>query len=428
MTVVVVVVFLLLLGLGVPIVFVLGISGACWLYLLGDPSLFPLISQRLFSGMFSYPLLAVPFFVLAGALMSRAGITERLVRFSNLLVGKLPGSLAHVNIVSSIFFAGISGSAVADTAAIGSLLIPAMKKSGYDLDFSAAVTASSSVIGPIIPPSIIMVIYAYSAGVSVGGMFAAGFVPGLLVGIGLMIIAHIFSVRKKYVSVLPNPSRREILVIIREAVVALIMPIIILGGILSGIFTATEASAVAVGYALFVGFLVLRTLKLSDLPSLFMQAAFTTSMVLLIIGAASILSWVIASEGIPGQLTALLLSISNDPRILILLLNIFFLVLGMFMDTSAAIIIFAPIFAPFAVKMGFHPLHFGIIMCVNLIIGLATPPLGLCIFVAGSISKLSLERISRAIFPFILVEIAVIFIVTYFPALSMFIPRVLGYY
>jgi len=411
-----------------PIVFVLGVAGASWVYILKDPDLLPLVAQRVFSGMFSYPLLAVPFFVLAGELMNSAGIIQRLVNLSNLLVGKFPGSLAQVNIVSSIFFAGISGSAVADTGAIGSLLIPAMEKEGYDLDFSAAVTVASSIIGPIIPPSIIMVIYAYSTGLSVGGLFSAGFMPGILIGIGLMAVSYIISVKRNYGSKLLRMSKSYIINTIKESIIALIMPLLILGGILSGVFTATEASGIAVGYAFFIGVFVLKTLKLADLPRLLLKTSLTTSVVLLIIGTSSILSWVIASEGVPKLLTQSLMSISKNPYIIIFMLNIFLLIVGMFMDTSAAIVILAPILAPFATNLGFHPLHFGIIMVTNLVIGLATPPVGLCIFIASDITKLPIEDISKAIYPFIAVEIVVLFIITYFPSITMLIPKLLGYY
>ncbi len=428
MAILVIIVFLALMLIGTPLVFVLGIAGLCWMYLLNDPSLLPLIPQRVFSGMFSYPLLAVPFFILAGEIMTKAGITDRLVQFSNLLVGRFRGGMAHVNIVSSFLFAGISGSAVADTAAIGSILIPAMEKSGYDIDFSVAVTASSSIIGPIVPPSIIMVIYAYSAGVSVGGLFAAGFIPGLLICVGLMVMAFLISRAKNYSGQILKFSKREIFDIFKEAIVALVMPLIILGGILSGIFTATEASGVAVAYAFLIGIFVLRTLKIADLPHLFFKTALSTSLVLLVIGTASIFSWLLASEEIPKRTTELLMNISHNPLILIFLINIFLLIVGMFLDTSAAIIILAPILAPFAAKMGFHPLHFGLIMVLNLVIGLATPPLGLCLFVGCSISNRSLEQIIKPIMPFLLIEIVVLFLVTYIPVLSMFIPNLLGYY
>ncbi len=422
------IIFLLLMGMGTPLVFVLGISGLCWMYLLNDPSLLPLIPQRVFSGMFSYPLLAVPFFILAGELMTKAGITDRLVQFANLLVGRFRGGMAHVNIVTSFLFAGISGSAVADTAAIGSILIPAMKKSGYDIDFSVAVTVSSSIIGPIVPPSIIMVVYAYSAGVSVGGLFAAGFIPGLLICLGLMFIAFLISRKKNYSGQTVKFSRKEIIDIFKKAIVTLVMPLIILGGILSGIFTATEASGIAVAYAFFIGFFVIRTLKVSDLPSLFFKTALSTSLVLLVIGTASIFSWILASEEIPKRMTELLTGISDNPLILIFLINIFLLIVGMFLDTSAAIIILAPILAPFAAKMGFHPLHFGLIMVVNLVIGLATPPLGLCLFVGCSISNRSLDQIVKSILPFIFIEVVVLFLITYIPGLPMFLPKLLGYY
>jgi C4-dicarboxylate transporter DctM subunit len=421
-------IFIVLMILGTPLVFVLGISGLSWIYILNDEGLLPLVSQRVFSGMFSYPLLSVPFFILAGELMNAAGITDRLVKFADLLVGRFRGGMAHVNIVSSFLFAGISGSAVADTAAIGSILIPTMRKSGYDVDFSVAVTATSSVIGPIVPPSIIMVIYAYSASVSVGGMFAAGFVPGLLICLGLMTVAYIISRRRNYLATPKELGKDEKFSVVKDALVALVMPLIIIGGILSGVFTATEASAVAVGYALLVGAFFLHTLKLRTLPALLVKTALSTSMVLLVIGTASIFSWLLASEEVPIYMTEFFTNLTNNRYILIFFINIFLLFVGMFLDTSAAIIILAPILSPFAVAIGFHPLHFGLIMVVNLVIGLATPPLGLCLFVGCSISDRTLDQIVKPIIPFILVEVIVLFIITYFPDLSMFLPRILGYY
>ena len=420
-------IFIFFMVLGTPIVFVLGITGLSWIYFLNDPDLLPLVSQRVFSGMFSYPLLSVPFFILAGELMSAAGITDRLVKFADLLVGKFKGGMAHVNIVSSLLFSGISGSAVADTAAIGSILIPTMRKSGYDIDFSVAVTVTSSVIGPIVPPSIIMVIYAYSASVSVGGMFAAGFVPGVMICLGLMMVAFIVSRKMNYLAIPRKLTRYEKSRVVTDSIVALIMPVIIIGGILSGVFTATEASAVAVGYSLLVGFFFLHTLKFRALPALLIRTALNTSMVLLVIGTASIFSWILASEEVPIHVTEVLSSITKNPYFLIFLINIFLLFVGMFLDTSAAIIILAPILSPFAVAMGFHPLHFGMIMVLNLVIGLATPPLGLCLFVGCSIGGRTLEQIVKPAIPFILILIFVLFIITYFPSVSMFLPRILGY-
>ncbi len=432
-------IFFALLLLGTPIGFALGITavlslakmaGVEQLPILLNPGsdvfIFKMVSQRFYAGLDMFTLMAMPFFIFAGAIMNKSGITHRLVKFSNTLVGHLRGGLAHANIVASIFFSGMTGAAVSDTAAIGTMLIPAMKEDGYDTDFSAAVTAASSIIVPTIPPSNMMVIYGSLMSVSIAGLFAAGFVPGLLIALFLMILSGFIAKKRRY----PKSGRsslKQILIATREAILPLLMPIIILGGILSGIFTPTEAAAVAVGYAFIIGFFVLRTLKLRDIPDLLYQTGKTTGVVFLIIGSASILGWILTMERVPEAVAAGFLKVSNNPHIILLLILILMLIVGMFMDIAAALIILGPILHPIAVNnLGINPIHFGIIMVLSLNLALMTPPVGACLFVACNISKLSLEALTKAIWPFIVVEVIALFIIAYWSDLVLFFPRLVG--
>lgn len=416
--------FVVSMLIGIPIGFSLGVGAVAALLVKGYN--IGVIAVRMFTGIDSFPIMAIPFFVLAGELMNATGITKRLVEFSDVLVGHLKGGLAHVNIVASMFFAGITGSAVADTSAIGSMLIPAMVEQGFDVDFSAAVTASSSVIGPIIPPSIPFVVYALITGTSVGALFLAGAVPGILLGIGLMVPAYIISVRKNYPSN-PRASLKEVWNAFVKALVPLMMPIIILGGILSGVFTATEASSVAVVYSLVIGFLVYRNLKLKDLPPIFVNTAKTTATVFLVMAAANAFNWLMATEQVPQYLAKLLTSGVTSKAAILFIINLVLLFLGCFMEGTAAMIITVPTLVAIAKAVGINLVHLGAIVVLNLMIGLITPPLGLCLFIACSISKLSLEELSKAIVPFLIAEIVVLVLVTYFEPLSMFLPRLLGF-
>lgn len=375
----------------------------------------------------SFPLMAIPFFMLAGELMNRGGITIRLVEFSQALMGHFRGGLAHVNVLSSILFAGLSGSAVADTSALGSMLIPAMEKQGYTRKFAAAITAASSVIGPIIPPSGIMIIYAYVMGESVAALFLAGIVPGVMVGVGLMLMIKVMADKYDF----PVASRKYTWGERRQASLKaffpLLTPVIILGGILGGIFTPTEAAAVAVGYAFLIGFFVLRTLTLKEVPEILSNAGLTSAVVLLLVGAAMAFKTVVSLSHAPEQLAELILSLSENPLILLFLINLLLFVVGMFLDAGPAIIILGPILAPIFTSLGVDPIHFAIIMSVNLTVGLATPPMGLVLFVAAAVSREKVETIAKAILPFLAVEIIVIFLITYIPALSMTIPRITGF-
>jgi len=419
--------FLVFLLIGLPVFFGLLAAPGILLWLNGQERDLALLYRNVYNGMDSFPLMAIPFFMLAGELMNRGGITMRLVEFSQALMGHFRGGLAHVNVLSSMLFAGLSGSAVADTSALGSMLIPAMEKQGYTRRFAAAITAASSVIGPIIPPSGIMIIYAYVMGESVAALFLAGIVPGIMVGVGLMLMIKLMADRYDF----PVASRRytwpERGQASLRAFFPLLTPVIILGGILAGVFTPTEAAAVAVAYAVIIGMFVLRTLKLSDLPDVLTKSAMTSAVVLLLVGAAMAFKTVVSLAHAPETLAAFILSLSENPLVLLFLINLLLFIVGMFLDAGPAIIILGPILGPVFVDLGVDSVHFAIIMSVNLTVGLATPPMGLVLFVASSVSGERVESIAKAILPFLAVEVLVIFLVTYIPAISMTIPRLTGF-
>ncbi|MDB2662340.1 TRAP transporter large permease [Paracoccaceae bacterium] len=419
--------FLLFLMIGLPVFFGLLAAPGLLLWLNGQERDIALLYRNVYNGIDSFPLMAIPFFMLAGELMNRGGITTRLVEFAQAIMGHLRGGLAHVNILSSMLFAGLSGSAVADTSALGSMLIPAMEKQGYSRRFAAAITAASSVIGPIIPPSGIMIIYAYVMGESVAALFLAGIVPGIMVGVGLMLMVKLMADKYDFPVASARYSWPERGRASLKAFFPLMTPVIILGGILGGVFTPTEAAAVAVGYAAFIGLFVLKSLHIHELPGVLMKAAMTSSVVLLLVGAAMAFKTVVSLSHAPETLAEYILSLSDNPLILLFLINILLFLVGMFLDAGPAIIILGPILGPIFVSMGVDPIHFAIIMSVNLTVGLATPPMGLVLFVASSVSGERVENIARAIVPFLLVEILVIFLITYIPAISMTIPRITGF-
>lgn len=423
-----IILFFAFLILGVPIAFALLLPPLICLLVAGDLFSLQILVQRLFSGVDDFILLAIPFFILAGDLMDRGNLTKRLVQFSNVIVGRVRGGLGLSNVVASMFFGGITGSAVADTSAIGSVMIPAMEQDGYDTDFSCAVTASSSVIGPIIPPSCQMVVYSVTVGVSTGGLFAAGIIPGILVGFALMLVTYVISVRRHY-------SKRERPVAMKEffkellgSLPVLVMPIIILGGIFSGIFTATEAAAVAAGYGLLLTVGIMGSIRLRELPGILVRSMVTSGFVLLLIASARVFLYYLTIYDVPIIIGDFIVSLSRgQPLVFLLMTNLLLIVLGMMVESGALIIILGPILAPVAEQLGIDPLHFGIIFCMNTAIGLATPPVGSCLFVSSALTGEPLEKIARAIIPFILAEIAVLLLVTYWPAVSMLIPGALGY-
>jgi C4-dicarboxylate transporter DctM subunit len=413
--------FVTFLILGIPIAFVLGLTSFVALLYSGNIPLL-LMPKEMFSGTDSFPLLAVPFFMLAGNLMNAGGITRRLIHFCNILLGYVRGGLAMVNIVASMFFAGITGAAAADASAIGSILIPAMTEEKYDRDFSAAVTAAASTMGPIIPPSIPMIILGAIAELSVGALFLAGVIPGVMIGISLLGVAYVISRKRNYPKEKVK-SVKDFFIGLKDALLALLMPAIIMGGILGGIFTPTEAAVVAVVYAFIVSFFIYREIRWKDLYKVLIDSVVTTSILMLVIANSAIFGWILANQQVPQAVAQIFLSVSNNKWVILLLLNIFLLFVGTFMETTASLIILTPILFPLAVKVGIDPIHFGLVMVLNLVIGLITPPLGVCLFIACSIAKITLEQIVKAILPFLIAAIAVLFIVTYIPELSLWIPR-----
>ncbi|MDG2107998.1 MAG: TRAP transporter large permease [Woeseiaceae bacterium] len=420
-------IFIFLMAAGMPIVFALLIGPGLSLAFEGDQIFFKALLSRLYSGMDSFPLMALPFFMLAGQLMNSGGITRSIVDFSQSIIGHVRGGLAQVNILSSVLFAGLSGSAVADTSALGKIFIPAMEKSGYPRSFAAAITAASSVIGPIIPPSGIMILYAFIMNVSVAGLFAAGLVPGLLMSVGLMIVTSFIARRRNYPVVGRKATWRERGQSFHKTILALLTPVILLGGILAGIFTPTEAAAVAAFYAMFVTLFLTRKLRFKELPSIFIESAVQSGIILLLVGASVVFAWIITVSGLADMIANGMMQTSDNVYILLFLANLFLLIVGMFLDAGPAILILGPVLGPLFVAMGIDPIHFAVVMCVNVTVGLATPPMGLALFVAASVSKERVERIARQMLPFLAVEITLIFLITFFPALSMTLPRLLGF-
>lgn len=411
---------------GFPMAFVMGLAPLAYVVAKGDYSIILSLVQKMFTGADKSALLCIPLFMLGGKIMNQAGITQRIIAVCQSTIGLLRGGLAYVNVLASMIFAGITGSALADTSAIGGILIPAMTKKGYEKDFAAAVTVASSCIGPIIPPSMLFILYAFVSNVSIGALFLAGFIPGIMLGLSQMLLVHYYSQKRNY----PREKFRSIKYILRiskDAILALLMPLIIIGGILSGIFTATEAAAAAVIYALLVGSIIYRNLTFSGLIRVLIETGIESAAVLLILAFASAFAWVITIENIPVLLANYLLRISSNPNVILMIINLLLLFIGTWMDATPALMIMAPILVPVVTSMGVNPVHFGIIMCLNLTIGLITPPLGPCLFIASIISKISVEEIFRATIPFFIVNVIALFIVTYFPAIVMFIPRIFGF-
>ena len=414
-------VFFGLLLIGTPILFAL-LAASLLVLAQADSLSSQLVLQRVYAGLDSFPMLAIPFFMAAGALMERGGISRRLVNFSSHLVGWVRGGLGHVAVLASTFFAGISGSAVADTTAIGSTMIPMMKRRGFDPAFAASVVAASGVNGPVIPPSIPLVLYGVISGVSIGALFLGGIVPGLLMTAGLMALIYAKASRGDWAIEtepfsLPGLGRSFV-----SALGALVMPLIIVGGILGGVFTATEAAVVATVYALFAGLVLYRELSPRDLPAILRGAALNTALVMVIVGVANLVGYVLTIEQIPQALSAFLSERIADALVLLLVINLLLLVAGCFLDGGSAIIVFTPVLLPVTQAFGIDPVFFGVMMTVNLMIGTITPPVGLSLYIAGGIAGLPILTVCRAILPFLAVHLAVLALITLFPGLVMAIP------
>lgn len=411
---------------GLPIGYVLGVAGIVGLTQLGGASFLAMAPKRFFEGLDLFTFMAMPFFILAGEIMNRSGITMRLVSFAEALVGYLRGGLAHSNMLASVLFAGMTGAAVSDAAAFGNTLVPAMVKKGYSRPFACAVTAAGSIIGPTIPPSNLMVIYGSLMGVSIAGLFAAGILPGLLIALTCMALIAALGRRLRLPKGEGGPSLILILSTFRSSLLAILMPGIILGGILGGIVTPTEAAAIAVAYALIVGAGIYRTIGWGDLFAMLERTARITGVVFLIIASASILGWWMTFNQIPQAIAQAFLTVSQDPSAVIGMILALLLVVGMFMDINAALIILAPVLVPLTNAIGMDPVHAGIMIVLALNISLMTPPVGACLFVLASVTGEKVEKISAALWPFILVEVAILLVIAYWPGLTLLVPRLLG--
>lgn len=415
---------LFLFAINVPIAIAIGVASVTAVLIQGDFDLM-MVVQRMYGGTDSFHLMAVPLFMFTGTIMEAGGISRRIIDFANALVGWLPGGLAAVTIVSAMFFAGISGSAAADAAAVGAILIPAMKKSGYDSDFAAAVQASGGSIGVIIPPSIPMIIFGFLTGASIGQLFAAGILPGILIGLSLICVATFISWKKGYSST-TRFSLEETWRTFRRSLLALGAPIIILGGILFGIFTATESAAIAVVYALIVGMFVYKKITFKQLVPLFINGAITSAIVMFIISTASVFSWIAAIEDIPAQLAGNLLGLTDNPVVLLLLINVILLIAGTFIETTAALILLVPMITAMVPALGIDIIQLGVIVVTNLAIGMLTPPMGICLIVSCSISKDSIGAISKRVLPFLGILIVDLLIITFYPPITMWMANLVA--
>lgn len=419
----IVLLFILFL-IGIPICFSLGLVSVFGMVQGATPMI--VVIQRLFTGADSTALIAIPLFILAGGLMVQGGISNRIVSFADALIGHFPSGLALVSILACMFFAAITGSAIAATAAIGGIMIPIMREKNYEDTFSAPLIACGGSIGPIIPPSIPLLLYGTMANVSVGKLFIGGFIPGIIMGAGLMLYSYMVGKKRRYVGREKRASREEILKTGKDALLALIMPIIIIGGILSGIFTATESGAIACAYAIIIGGFVYKELKRKNMFSLLVDCAKSTGQVLVVVACASLFTWVITVAQVPQTVSALLSESIHSSVLLLLIINIILLIAGTFIDTTSALVIFTPLFLPLVQAMGIDLIHFGLVMAVNLTIGMCTPPLGVCLFVSGSIAKVSLKDQMRDLVPMLGVLLVVLMIITYIPQTVTFLPELLG--
>ena len=421
-----VVVFLALLLVGVPVAFSIGVATVCTLLVSIHPGpALTTTAQRMATGLDSFALLAIPFFILAGQIMNRGGIARRLIDFAKSLVGMLPGALAHVNIVASMFFGAISGSSVAAASAVGGVMAPRMEEEGYDRGYGAAVNITAATTGLVIPPSNVLIVYSLaSGGASIAALFLAGYLPGILVGLSLMAVAGVIAWRRKYA----RSDRVHAGIAVRkffDALPSLLLLFVVIGGIVAGVFTATEASAVAVVYALILA-LLYREVSLKDLPSILLQSASTTAIVMLLVGTSMGLSWAVSYENIPQNVASSLVALSDSPIVILLIINLVLLCVGTFMDITPAVLIFTPIFLPIVTALGMDPVHFGIVIVLNLCVGICTPPVGTVLFVGCGVAGVPITRVIRPLMPFYIAMIVSLMIVTYVPELSLWLPRVFG--
>lgn len=419
--------FIILLGIGVPIAWSIGLS-SIFTMLVSIPAIpaFTTVAQRMATGLDSFSLLAIPFFILAGQIMNRGGIARRLIAFARTLVGSLPGGLAHVNIISAMMFGAIAGSAVAAASAIGSFMTDEMENEGYSKEFAAAVNITSSTTGLIIPPSNVLIVYSLaSGGVSIAALFLAGYIPGILTGLFLMIVAAVISKRNGY-KVGKRSTLKQVWSSFWAAFPSLLLLVVVIGGIVVGLFTATEASAVAVLYCLILTYFY-KEVSWNQLPDIFLASVGTTAIVMLLIGTSMSMSWIMAYENIPQDITAALLSISDSKIVILLIINLTLLFVGIFMDMTPAVLIFTPIFLPVVTALGMDPTHFGIVMVLNLCIGICTPPVGAVLFVGVGVAGTTIQKVIKPLMPFFIAMLIVLLLVTYIPELSLWLPRKFGF-
>jgi TRAP-type transport system large permease protein len=423
MSILMAITFLFLLLTGVPIFIALLLASFVGFLYLGDYSLFRIMVQQFFGGMDIFTLLAIPLFIMTGNLMNRAGITDKLLDFSRALVGHLKGGLGHVNIVASIIFAGVNGSAAADTSAIGSILIPAMVKEGYDRSYAAGITAGSSLIGPIIPPSIFMVIYGSMTNQSIGGLFVAGIIPGLILGGAFMVMNGYYAKKYNFPVSSEKAGIGKIIKVGWKSMIGLVAPLIIIGGIITGFVTPTEAGAVAVFYSTVVGFFITRKLSVKGFITAINETVRNTTVVFVIMGSASVFSWLLKWEQVPQKFAGIMVNLTDNNTVLLIILSMMIFVIGMFMEEIAALILLTPVIAPVAIFAGIDPLHFGIVMTLNITIALITPPMGACVYIVSAVGKVKLETLFRKIWPFVAVAMAVLFLIILFPPLATTLPK-----
>ena len=418
------IIFIILLLLQVPISFVLGITTIMYIIVSDNMGLLATAPQRLYSSLENYGLLAIPLFMLAGELMNSGGITSRLISFSKTLVGHFRGGLAYVNVISNMLLASIIGSATAQIAMMSRIMVPSMEKEGYTRQFAASTTAAAGLLGPIIPPSMLFIIYGVSSGASIGTMFLAGIMPGIILGLSFLVLIALTGMKQKWATH-ERASIGEISRSFVKVIPALLVPGVIIIGILSGVFTPTESAAIACIIALLVGFFFYRELKIKDLPQIMVNTAMTTATITLLIAMANLFGWLLSFEQIPQAIANWMVSLSENPLVFLLIVNLFLLLVGMFMDGIAALIILVPIFAPLLINYGIDPIHFGVIICINLTIGLLTPPVGAGLYIASSLADVKLETLTRAIWPFLLASFVALLIITYWPQMVLLIPNML---
>ncbi|PIE66561.1 MAG: C4-dicarboxylate ABC transporter permease [Desulfobacterales bacterium] len=427
MTVILLLVFFIALVSGLPLFITMLCTALAGFIFIGDLNQLRLMVQQFYGGMEPFSLLAIPYFILVGELMGYAGLTSRLLRFAEALVGHLKGGLGYVTVVTSIIFAGVNGSAAADASAVGSIMIPAMKKGGYPDSYAAGLTAGSSLIGPIIPPSIFMILFGAMTKTNIGGLFMAGVLPGLLLGVAFMVMHRISASRLNLPIVNTHFSWRELLVSTVGALTALFAPGIIIGGILFGFMTPTESGAVAAVYVFIVGVFFTRELKITGIFRSIANTLRLTSVIFVVIGAATIVGWILSSERVPQAMTPVIMKYATTPSQVLLFISVIIFVVGMFMEEIAALVLLTPVFAPLAATAGIDPLHFGIVMTLNITIALITPPMGACVYIVSSVGGVSLEKMFRHIWPFVLVALACQLLLIFVPKISLWLPQMMGY-